>query len=104
MSSRFRPHPRKPAWAAAQGRLAEKVAGRPVTMLNDIPQAPKVLRTGVEPLLRRFPERRVGFIENTARRHRRGGRSEVTVTSGLHIQKDKENLVALQTVDYLVAK
>ena len=64
MSSRFRPHPREPAWAAGQGRLAEKVAGRPVTMLNDIPQAPKVLRTGVEPLLRRFPERRVGFAEN----------------------------------------
>ena len=29
-------------------------------------------------------ERRVGFIENTARRHRRGGRSEVTVTSEPH--------------------
>ena len=27
------------------------------------------------------PERRVGFIENTARRHRRGGQSEVTETS-----------------------
>ena len=34
-----------------------------------------------------YIERRVGFIENTARRHRRGGRSEVTVTSGLHTQK-----------------
>ena len=33
-------------------------------------------------------ERRVVFIENTARRYRRGGRSEVTVTSGLHTQKD----------------
>ena len=29
-------------------------------------------------------ERKVGFIENTARRHRRGGRSEVTVTSEPH--------------------
>ena len=28
-----------------------------------------------------YIERRVGFIENTARRHRRGGLSEVTVTS-----------------------
>ena len=39
------------------------MAGCPVTMLNDISQAPKVLRTGVEPLLRRVPEKRVGFIE-----------------------------------------
>ena len=35
-------------------------------------------------------ERRVGFNENTARQHRRGGWSEVTVTSGQHTQKDKE--------------
>ena len=32
-------------------------------------------------LLKRERDRRVGFIENTARRHRRGGRSGVTVTS-----------------------
>ena len=34
-------------------------------------------------------ERRVGFIENTAMRHRRGGGREVAVTSRLHRQKDK---------------
>ena len=32
----------------------------------------------------------MGFIENTAMRHRRGGGREVTVTSRLHRQKDKE--------------
>ena len=35
-------------------------------------------------------ERRVGFLENTARRHRRGGRSEVTVTSEPYTEKDEE--------------
>ena len=35
-------------------------------------------------------ERRVGFIENTALRHRRGGGREVTVTSRLHRQKDQK--------------
>ena len=29
-------------------------------------------------------ERRAGFIENTARRHRRGGRNEVSATSEPH--------------------
>ena len=38
-------------------------------------------------LLRR--ERKVGFTENTAMRHRRGGFSEVTVTSRLHRQIDR---------------
>ena len=32
-------------------------------------------------------ERKVGFIENTAMRHRRGGGREVTVTSKLHTQE-----------------
>ena len=35
-------------------------------------------------------ERKVGFIENTAIRHRRGGGREVTVTSRRYRQKDKE--------------
>ena len=30
------------------------------------------------------------FTQSTAMRHKRGGRSEVTVTSGRHAQKDKE--------------
>ena len=42
-------------------------------------------------LLKILQERRVGFIENTARRHRQGGRCEVTVTSGLHTQKDQDD-------------
>ena len=33
---------------------------------------------------------KVGFIENTAMRHRWGGGREVTVTSRLHRHKDKE--------------
>ena len=33
---------------------------------------------------------KVGFIENTAMRHRWGGGREVTVTSRLHRQKDTE--------------
>ena len=35
-------------------------------------------------------ERKVGFIENTAMRHRWGGGREVTATSRLDRQKDKE--------------
>ena len=37
-----------------------------------------------------FIEEKVGFIENTAMRHRWGGGREVTVTSRLHRQKDTE--------------
>ena len=36
------------------------------------------------------PGEKVGFIENTAMRHRWGGGREVTVTSRLHRQKDTE--------------
>ena len=35
-------------------------------------------------------ERRVGFIKHTARRHRRGGGREVTVTSKLHTQEYRD--------------
>ena len=36
-------------------------------------------------------ERKVGFTENTAARHRRGGGREVTVTSKLHTQEYRSN-------------
>ena len=35
-------------------------------------------------------ERKVGFTENTAARHRRGGGREVTVTSKLHTQEYRD--------------
>ena len=35
-------------------------------------------------------ERKVGFTENTAMRHRGGGGREVTVTSKLHTQEDRD--------------
>ena len=38
----------------------------------------------------KMEERKVGFTENTAMRHRRGGGREVTVTSKLHTQEDRD--------------